>query len=203
VAVVIGIIVVSTFTGIGAAKVYESITTTPTPKIIYISPVPQPTTIPTIKPKPKQIVEIDPVVNCTYKNIPPKQLRKSACSISLDCQIGSQWYWSESRDKCLEAQRKYHNSDYTPVYITPFVAPPITGNSNTTVGLTQDQINEIALQKQWAQDKCKKECYSNIVYLINSGQFGDPNKTLSDFEAGQASAYVNNMLSNCNKSCNW
>lgn len=54
----------------------------------------------------KQVnINTDPNVSCTFAHAPSKQMPKSQCNISFECQIGGQWYIYTSKDQCSKDQQ--------------------------------------------------------------------------------------------------
>lgn len=77
----------------------EIITETPIPTSI-------PTTVimPTARTLPKPTTDPDPIITCNFTYTGSRQMRRSECNISFNCQIGNNWYVYTSREKCTQDQ---------------------------------------------------------------------------------------------------
>ena len=95
----------------------QSITISPTPTQ---QPTPTSYKLPSSTPKPvvKGVktsyitTDPDPIIDCTFTYLGTKQLKRSECNISFECEIDSKWYLYTSRDKCKQDQSSYWSKYY-------------------------------------------------------------------------------------------
>ena len=86
----------------------QSITISPTPTQ---QPTPTSYKLPSSTPKPvvKGVktsyitTDPDPIIDCTFTYLGTKQLKRSECNISFECEIDSKWYLYTSRDNNLKS----------------------------------------------------------------------------------------------------
>ena len=80
------------------------------------TPIPTSTPPRTVKQRTVQTAlttDPDPIITCTFHYLPSKQMRRSECQKTFECQIGGQWYIYTSRDKCSQDQNAYWKNYYS------------------------------------------------------------------------------------------
>lgn len=115
-----------------------ALSTTPNPSPEYFDPLEVKPSLE--KEKNTKTLDTDPIINCNFQYLGTKQLRRSECSKSFECQVGAQWYIYTSKDKCLEDQKKAQislprvsasNLNSSEHLVSCLVSYPCTGNSFT------------------------------------------------------------------------
>lgn len=73
----------------------------------------------------KTYIDPDSIISCNFKIVASKQMKRSECLKSFECQINSQWYIYTSREKCTEDQKSFWNNRTGSSYTSPSYPPCI------------------------------------------------------------------------------
>ncbi len=111
-------------------------------------------------------IELDPIIDCPFKNFPAQKMRESECKNAVECEVDGKWNIYTSRNQCSQYQSLQVSNDWSKYRATRI------NDLKAARKITEDQIEYYKKEL----DKLTKG-YDQVVSLYKTGE-----RTKEEFE---------------------
>lgn len=172
--------------------------------VTYQEPSVLPTTTSTPLPTPSVTTyDPDPVIDCIFTNIPSRQMKKSACLKSTECEINGKWVFYADRNQCIKDQNAAQpakQNTITKKEVEQMIAKNQVESANRQ--LQNDKYNNCMSQTQTESLSCMAECSKKDQEYTNAcdaAYFNGDNYNSEMYQA--CNAQRRTETSACNDKC--